>query len=99
MEIDQDLPGQGTPPGTPFEDGFTPSTTRGYAATILTGSVRTDNYYIPLNTETQGTDPPNDTANQLAPTHGDTRAADLTAAEMTATYTADNAKDDAAAAA
>ncbi len=57
MKVDQDLPGQGTPPCTPFEDGFTPSTTRGNAATIPTGSVRTDNYYTPLNTETQGTDP------------------------------------------
>ncbi len=63
MEVDQDFPGQGTPLGTPFEDGFTPSTTRGHAATIPTGSVRTDNYYTPLNTETQETDLTKATAN------------------------------------
>ena len=99
MEVDHDLPGQGTPTGTPFDDGFTPSTSHGYAATIPTGSVRTDNYFTPLNTETQGTDPPNDTDNQQAPTHGDTRAADLAPAEMTATNTIDDAEADAAAAA
>ena len=29
MDIDQDLQEQGTPPGTPFEEGFTPSTAIG----------------------------------------------------------------------
>ena len=49
MEVDQDLPDQGTPPDTPFEEGFTPSTTRGHTTTIPTGHARTDSYYTPLS--------------------------------------------------
>ena len=53
MEVDQNPQGQGTPPSTPFEDGFTPATTRGHASMGPTRSVRTDNYFTPLYTETQ----------------------------------------------
>ena len=63
MEMDQDPQGQGTPPGTPLEDGFTPSTTRGHTTMGPTGSVRTDNYFTPLYTETQETDHTNVNAN------------------------------------
>jgi len=63
MEVDQDYQGQGTPLGTPFEDGFTPATTRGHTTMGPTGSVHTDNYFTPLYTETQETDHTNDNAN------------------------------------
>jgi hypothetical protein len=99
MEVDHDLTGQGTPPGTPFEDGFTPSTTRGHTTSIPTRHTRIDNYYTPLIAENQETDPPNDAANQQTPTHGDTGAADQAAAGETGTHTADDAEAEAAAAA
>ena len=51
MEVDQDLPGQGTPPGTLFEDGFTPSTNRGHTTNIPTEHTRTNNYYTALSAE------------------------------------------------
>ena len=35
MDVDQYLKGQGTPPGTFFNDGFTPSTTRGHTTADL----------------------------------------------------------------
>ena len=98
MEMDQDLQGQGTPPGTPFEDDFSPSTTRGHTTMDPTGSVRTDNYFTPLYTETQETDQTNVNANQPSPTHGDTRDADLAAAEAAASPDADDMEAEAAAA-
>jgi len=56
MEVDQDPQGQGTPSGTPFDDGFTSSTTQAHTTTDPTGSVRTENYFTPLYTESQETD-------------------------------------------
>ena len=97
MEVDQDQQGQGTPPGTPFGDGFTPSTNRGHTTNIPTEHTRTNNYYTPLSTENQVADPPNDTANQQSPSHGDPGMADLAAAEEVATDTADDAEAEAAA--
>jgi hypothetical protein len=99
MEVDQDLPAQGTPPGTPFEDDFTPSTTRGHTTTIPVDHTHTNNYYTPLNTENQEADPSNDAANQQPLTHGDPRTAGQTAAEEAATGTAEDADAEAAAAA
>jgi hypothetical protein len=54
-----------------------------------TRSVRMDNYFTLLYTETQETNHSNDNANQPPPTHGDTRDADLAAAEAAATSIAD----------
>jgi len=86
MEVDQDPQGLGTPLGTPFDDGFTVSTTRGHTTVEPTGSIYTDNYFTPLYTESQETDYTNVNANQRPPTHEDTRDADLaTAAAATAT--------------
>ena len=56
MDIDQDPEGQGTPPGTSFDDGFKPSTTLGHITTDPSGSIHTENYYISLMTESQATD-------------------------------------------
>jgi hypothetical protein len=56
MEVDQDPQELGTPSGTPFDDGFTPFTTRGHTTANPTGSVHTENYFIPLYTESQATD-------------------------------------------
>jgi len=98
MEVDQDSQGQGTPPGTSFEDGFTPSTTRGHATMGPTGSVRTDNYFTPLYTEIQETEHTNVNANRPPSTHGDTRDANLAAAEAAAIANADDTEAEATAA-
>ena len=63
-----------------------------------TRSVRTDNYFTPLYTETQETDHTNDNPNQPPPTHEDTNDADLAAAEAAATTNADDTEAEAAAA-
>jgi hypothetical protein len=56
MDVDQDPRGQGTPPGTPIDDGFTPPTTRGHTTSDPTWIVHTENYFTPLYTESQATD-------------------------------------------
>ena len=63
-----------------------------------TGSVRTENYFTPLYTETQETDHTNVNANQRPPTHGDTRDADLAAIAAAAATDADDTEAEAAAA-
>ena len=73
MEVDQNSQGQGTPPGTPFDDGLTPSTTSADPA----GSVRTENYFTPLYMEPQATDHTNVNTNQQSPTPEDTRDAHM----------------------
>ncbi len=55
MEVDQDIPEQGTPPGTPFEEGLTPSANQGQTADLI-GGVYTHNYYTPLYDESQVSD-------------------------------------------
>jgi len=98
MEVDQDPQKQGTPPGTPFDDGFTPSTTRGNTTTDPTGSIRTENYFTPLYTESQETDHTNVNANQRPPIHEATRDEDLAAVAATAETEADDIEAEAAAA-
>ena len=98
MEMGQDPQGQSTPPGTPFEDGLTPSTTRGHTTKGPTGSIRADNYATPLYTETQETDHTNVNANHPPPSHEATRDANLAAAEAAATTNADDIEAEAAAA-
>ena len=56
MDVNQDTMEQGTPPGTPFADGFTPSTTRGHTPADTTRGVHTENLYTPLYTESQEPD-------------------------------------------
>ena len=56
MGADHDPMEQGTPPGTPFDEGFTPSTIRGQTSADPTGSVHTEKYFTPLYTESQATD-------------------------------------------
>jgi hypothetical protein len=56
MEVDQDIPEQGTPLGTPFEKGFTPSADRGQSSADPTGDVYTQNYYTPFYDDSQGSD-------------------------------------------
>jgi len=68
MDVDQDLQERGNPPGTPFDDGFTPSNTRGYTTVDPTGRVHTENYFIPLYTESQETDHANVNNSQQFPT-------------------------------
>ena len=50
MNVDQDPQEQGTPPGTPFDEGFTPLTSRGQISANPTISVYTENY---VNTNQQ----------------------------------------------
>ena len=63
MEVDHDPQGQGTLPSTPFDDDFTPSTARRHTTMGPTGSVRTENYFTPLYTESQEVDHTNVNAN------------------------------------
>ena len=79
MDVDQDPLGQGTPLGTPFNDGLTPSTTRG-TTTDPTGSVHTKNYFTPLYTESQATDHTNVNTEQQ-PTPAATRDAKMAVVE------------------
>ena len=67
MDVDQDPQKQGAPPSTPFDDGFTPSTTRGYTTTDPTGRVHTENNFTPLYSESQATDHTNVNTNQQPP--------------------------------
>jgi len=64
MDVDQDPPEQGTPPGTPFDEGFTPSTTKGQTSVDPTRGVHTENFLAPLYTESQETDHANVNTNQ-----------------------------------
>ena len=70
MDVDQDIPEQGTPPGTPFDEGYTPSTTKGQPSTESTRGFHTENIFTPLNTEPQETDHANVNTTQrpLTPT-------------------------------
>ena len=72
MDVDQDPQEEGIPPGTPFDEGFTPSTTKGYTSTDPTGGVHTENFFTPLYTQSQETDHTNVTTNQQPPTPADT---------------------------
>jgi len=56
MDVDQVPPEQGIPPGTPFDEGFTPSTTIGQPSAGLTKAVHTENIFAPLYTESQEAD-------------------------------------------
>jgi len=55
MDVDQDFHEQETPPGTPFDDGFIPSTTIGHTSANPTGEVHTENFFTSLYTESQAT--------------------------------------------
>jgi hypothetical protein len=51
MDVDPDTEERGTPPGTPFDEEFIPSTDRGRQTVDPQGSVHTENYYTPLSEE------------------------------------------------
>ncbi len=69
MDVDQDFPEQGTPPGTPFEEGFTPTTVRGQtSADSPPKGVYTENYFTPLYDESQASDHSNVNTNRQRPT-------------------------------
>ncbi len=68
MEVEQDPQERGTPPGTLFDGGFTPSTTRGHTTADPAGGVHTENYFTPLDTESQATDHTNVNTKQQPPT-------------------------------
>ena len=51
MDVDQDFPEQGPPPGTPFEEGFTPTIVRGQPSADPPRGVYTENYFTPLYDE------------------------------------------------
>ncbi len=50
MDVDQDPQAQETLPCTPFDDGFTPSTTRGYTSAEPIRGVQTENFFSSLYT-------------------------------------------------
>ena len=84
MEVDQDIPEQGTPPGTPFEEGLTPSTTQGQTANP-TGGVYTQNYYTPLYDESQVSDRSTGITNRQHPAPIRTRNEAIRDAKLAAT--------------
>ncbi len=51
MDVDLDPAEQGTPPGTPLDEDFIPSTTRGQETADPSESIRTENYFTPLSEE------------------------------------------------
>jgi hypothetical protein len=90
MEVDQDFPEKGTPPGTPFDEGFAPSTTRSHTPADPTREVYTENYFTPLFNESQTSDHSNVNTSQQHPQPMRTRNeairdAELAAASATAT--------------
>ena len=85
MGFDQYPKEQETPLGTPFDDGFTPSTTRGYTSADPTGGAHTENFFTPLYTESQETDHINVNTNQKRPTPAVTRNAKMASASASAT--------------
>ena len=85
MDVDQGPQEQGTPPGTPFDDGFTPSTTRGQTSTDPNRGVHTENVFTPLYTESQETGRTNVYTNQQPPTLAATLDAEMAVAAAAAT--------------
>jgi hypothetical protein len=81
----QDPQEKETPPGTPFDDGFTPSTTKGYTSADLTGGFHAENFFIPLYTESQETDHTNVNTNQQPPTPAATLDKEMAVAAAAAT--------------
>ena len=88
MEVDQDFPEQGTPPGTPFEKGFTPSTAKGQTSADPTREVYTKNYFTPLYNESQASDHSNVNTNQQHPPPMRTRDEAIRDAKLAATAAA-----------
>ena len=88
MEVDQDFPEQGTPPGMPFEKGFTPSTARGKTSADPTRGVYTENYFTPLYNESQVSDHSIVNTNQQHPTPMRTRNEAIRDAKLAATVAA-----------
>jgi hypothetical protein len=80
MDVDRDPQGRGTPPDTSFDEGYTPSTTRGQTTAGATGSVHTESYFTPLYNESQTTDHSNVNINQQPPTPKTTRDVEMAAA-------------------
>ncbi len=68
MNVDQEFQGQETPPGTPFDDGFIPSTTIGHTSADPTGGVHTGSVFTSLYTESQATNHVNVNTNKQPPT-------------------------------
>ena len=87
MEVDQDIPEQGTPPGTPFEEGLTPSNTQGQT-TNPTGGVYTQNYYTPFYDESQVSDRSTGITNRQHPAPIRTRNEAIRDAELAAAVAA-----------
>ena len=84
MDVDRDPQEKETPPGTLFDEGFTPSTARGYTSADPTGGVQTENFFTPLYTESQETDHTNVNTNQQPSTPADTHDAEMAAAAAAA---------------
>jgi hypothetical protein len=67
MDVNHDPHAQETPPSTPFDDGFTPSTTKGYTSADPTRKIHTENFFTPLYTEPRVTDHANANTKQQSP--------------------------------
>ena len=80
MDVDQDTMEQSTPPDTPFDVGFIPSTNGGQPSATTTREVHTEHLYTPLYTESQETDHTNDNTAQQPPAPSNTLDADMAAA-------------------
>jgi hypothetical protein len=84
MDVDHDPSQQGTPPDTPFDEGFTPSTTIGQTSADPNRGFHTKNFVTPLYSESQETDHIYVNTTQQPQTLAATREAKMAAAPAAA---------------
>jgi hypothetical protein len=67
MNVDPGPQGQTTLPGTPFDVGYSSTTTRGNTSADPTGGFHTENFFTPLYKESQETGHTNVNTSQRTP--------------------------------
>ena len=82
MEVNQDFPEQGTPPGTHFEEGFIPSIARDQTSADPPKGVYTETYFTPLYNKSQVSDHSNVNTNRQHPPPMRTRNEAIRDAEL-----------------
>ena len=92
MDVDKDPQGHTTPYGIPFYEGYTTTTSRGAPTRDPPAGVHTENFYIPLYTESQTIDHSDHTPTHTKPAEDAQTAAGATAASSEAEAAASPAK-------
>jgi hypothetical protein len=85
MDVDQDPSEQDTLPGTPFDEGAAPSSTKGFTSAYTSKSVQTENFFNHLYTESQETDHTNINTDKMRQTLAASSDVNMAAVETTAT--------------